>query len=846
MKKKISFIVLFLLMLFVSGCSQDNILKDDLITNNSWISMLSNKTQKYNYNWKMEKPDTQEIWNIESMQNWFSETWNKKVWPEILEWKEYLSNCKEISIVTEDGDFDKKFSIDQIKKGNISVSGKYYGQWLNVKLNSEQKNYLDTHGWIVFDPGENWHQWSSEMGILEQEERGLYYGKIWWQKIEYNRYPYNTVFVTTDMLLHFYHKIFANSLRYYEESIARNTMQKLSENMFDKFTKLYKENQNNELSSYYAFSVAYWSIPYSIFIPQWDIEIAINNAQWSNESDTWWDMWNDLAKEDVEKLIIARLDSINNKIPTEYQDAVKSTMTSILQATSNRAEDKMLAVFGTNVDSPMNIQQDYTQFTPRGHYTDSSLLRTYFLGMKWFMREKLYFNDIEQTKASLVMINNIKNDELSSFNELYDSIQNLIWQDDDVNVSDIQKYLSQKWWNLDKDIISSLTKDDQEKLKTLRPQKIISTHYETASVWAVTESQAKDETAWFVFFGEKFTIDSFVFDKMTAGSSEKENIYKPSLQTTFIAPEVLINTWIIRDVVDLWMERAKTKDSITQAQIDGYDKSKSEITSELEKFDFAISTYHRWIDSLSWLFALTDNNLPYFMQDKLYKYKELNTFQWSYSELKHDTILYVKQAYAEMGMWGEGECQILVDPPQLPVPKWYVEPNIDLIDSLLKLTNDTKEFFKDDDSYLEFAKFLIFVRDISIKQSQNEIIDDGTFEKLRLYYDDLINILYPKKVIDGDNDFISALIADIFTSENNGPLYIATWRPYLMITMIKDINWARAVIWPVYSTYEFYDTDEPISRSQWRYTDDDRQKWYDELDHNSIYTIPMEKLLEYK
>jgi hypothetical protein len=38
----------------------------------------------------------------------------------------------------------------------------------------------------------------------------------------------------------------------------------------------------------------------------------------------------------------------------------------------------------------------------------------------------------------------------------------------------------------------------------------------------------------------------------------------------------------------------------------------------------------------------------------------------------------------------------------------------------------------------------------------------------------MINILYPKKVIDGDNDFISALIADIFTSENNGPLYIAT------------------------------------------------------------------------
>ncbi|HRU50474.1 MAG TPA: DUF3160 domain-containing protein, partial [Candidatus Absconditabacterales bacterium] len=111
---------------------------------------------------------------------------------------------------------------------------------------------------------------------------------------------------------------------------------------------------------------------------------------------------------------------------------------------------------------------------------------------------------------------------------------------------------------------------------------------------------------------------------------------------------------------------------------------------------------------------------------------------------------------------------------------------------------------------------------------------------------DIINILYPKKVIDGDNDFISALIADIFTSENNGPLYIATGRPYLMIVNVKDANGARAVIGPVYSTYEFYDSDEPIAREQGRYTDDDRQKGYDTLNHKAIYTIPMEKLLEHK
>ncbi|HPC34751.1 MAG TPA: DUF3160 domain-containing protein, partial [Candidatus Absconditabacterales bacterium] len=401
-------------------------------------------------------------------------------------------------------------------------------------------------------------------------------------------------------------------------------------------------------------------------------------------------------------------------------------------------------------------------------------------------------------------------------------------------------------WNTDKNIVAGINETHQEELQKLKPQKIISTHYKTETRGEVTESQAKDETAGFVFFGEKFTIDSFIFDKMTAGSAEVEFAYKPNLQTTFIVPDALINTGIIRDVVDLWMERAKTKYNVQQEQIDGYNQAKSEITNELNEFDFNISTYHQWLDSLSWLFALTDPNLPYFMQDPLYQYKELNTFQGNYSELKHDTILYVKQAYAELGGGGEDECSIMITPPDLPVPKGYVEPNIDLIDSILKLTNDTKDFFSNDEAYLEYAKFLLFIRDIAIKQSQNELISDEDFEKLRLYYDDIINILYPKKVIDGDNDFISALIADIFTSENNGPLYIATGRPYLMIVNVKDANGARAVIGPVYSTYEFYDSDEPIAREQGRYTDDDRQKGYDTLNHKAIYTIPMEKLLEHK
>jgi hypothetical protein len=41
-------------------------------------------------------------------------------------------------------------------------------------------------------------------------------------------------------------------------------------------------------------------------------------------------------------------------------------------------------------------------------------------------------------------------------------------------------------------------------------------------------------------------------------------------------------------------------------------------------------------------------NEPYFKKVPAYIFKNLTTYLGSYTELKHDTLLYVKQAYAEM------------------------------------------------------------------------------------------------------------------------------------------------------------------------------------------------------
>ena len=57
-------------------------------------------------------------------------------------------------------------------------------------------------------------------------------------------------------------------------------------------------------------------------------------------------------------------------------------------------------------------------------------------------------------------------------------------------------------------------------------------------------------TAGFVFFGEKFTLDSYIFDLMTAGSAEKEYRYMPNKQTALIIPDVLENNSDSAEIVE--------------------------------------------------------------------------------------------------------------------------------------------------------------------------------------------------------------------------------------------------------------------------------------------------------
>jgi hypothetical protein len=149
------------------------------------------------------------------------------------------------------------------------------------------------------------------------------------------------------------------------------------------------------------------------------------------------------------------------------------------------ADDTSTDIFLSVIDPAFfqetKIKQDYTQFKPRAHYTDSSLLKTYFMAMKWLMREKFYFGSLKLTQAAMILASTIPAEEVTELDKLSQQIFNLIGTDDDVALNELMNYLEQSQLKNPDTIANAMLnwEEIQQDVATLHPQKIQSTAYQT-------------------------------------------------------------------------------------------------------------------------------------------------------------------------------------------------------------------------------------------------------------------------------------------------------------------------------------------------------------------------------
>jgi hypothetical protein len=365
------------------------------------------------------------------------------------------------------------------------------------------------------------------------------------------------------------------------------------------------------------------------------------------------------------------------------------------------------------------------------------------------------------------------------------------------------------------------------------------------------------ETKGFRMMGQRFTLDSYLFSEIVSPYSGEFNGEKFALPTdelplTFSWDDQYYPdkqnrpfTWVKTEVagcpdgrevkgfpagLDIMAifgsERAKQiSDNLGDSQYSDY-QSKFEVLKQevdnLPQDAWFSNLYMNWLYVLQGLLQKPEAGYQTFMTTEAWQDKELNTALASWAELRHDTILYVKQSYT-MAEMGAGE--------ELPIVG-YVEPMPEFYNRLLtltKLTNKglkkllTEEQYQNLDiqySLEEFDRILTELLDISQKELQNKELTDEQYSFIKHFGDSSKRLIETAAGGKTDPDiYKTTLIADVHTEGNvkkaleEGVGYIKT----LLAAYKLPDNRILLGVGPVFSYYEFKQPmDNRLTDEAWR------------------------------
>ena len=450
-----------------------------------------------------------------------------------------------------------------------------------------------------------------------------------YQIYENNRYDGpRPMFITTDSIYHVYHLIFDKMLRDLERDSFITTLNALTSSMLKASYQQYGTLKGTPLEEPARRNVAFFSVA-------------------------------------------AQLLGLPDIVPAEVTDLVKAELALI-----NGAGGAQVSPIWDRPDLPEDkkLIEDYSQYIPRGHYTRSEELKRYFRTMMWYGRLTFRLRDDFETHRALLLTQTLRTANatdgtpaLKLWQKIYEPTVFIVGKADDLSFFEYGALMDSVFGpNADPKSFADDTKFAafMEGAKTLPPPQV-------NSMWVWIWEDPEQATKGFRFMGQRFTLDSYVFGQVIwrkVGTLEKPRGLPKGLD--FFAAQGS-------------EEAAKILKEMGENQYDNYETQMAKVRQEiasLQTDSWTQNLYWSWLYSLQPLTTPKDIRYPAFMQTQAWTRKDLHTALGSWTELKHDTILYAKQVMSEMG-----------GGPQEPPPHSYVEPNPDAYARLLALATMTRD-----------------------------------------------------------------------------------------------------------------------------------------------------------
>ena len=431
------------------------------------------------------------------------------------------------------------------------------------------------------------------------------------------RYAEVPVFITTDSAYHIYHLFFDQVLRTLEDKQFYADLEKLTAGMLWATEGQYDTLKGTTLEQAALRNLGYFAVAYRLLNP-------------------------------------------DSSIPPAVQEQVEGEL-ALIEAHEGFSESPILG-----------YPEDYSQYVARGHYTKNEARQRYFKAMMWYGRVTLRLKEPDETLSALLMAQALANTKIEGepastiWERIYEPTSFMVGISDDLDIYDYHPLIEEVYGSLSNDPTIFLGEDKLTQFvaaaRELPPPQI-------NSMWVYIWEDRDEATQGFRFMGQRFVIDAYIFQEMifrSVGTLDDPRMLPKGLD--IFAAMGSEEAYSILEEMD-------------ETHYLNYDEQMSKVRGELSALEMDSWTqnlYWSWLYSFQPLIEVKGEAYPAFMRNPAWVRKDLHTALGSWTELKHDTILYAKQAYAEMGG--------AFEEPEL---KGYVEPNPDAFARLAALTRMT-------------------------------------------------------------------------------------------------------------------------------------------------------------
>lgn len=761
------------------------------------------------------------------------------------------------------------------------ISGKFA-----LRLTDKQKELLLTNGAVIV-PGNN-DRFENAYNLLSNSRIYPLNGER-----EYDTSGGVPIIITTDSVLHLFHIEFNELLKNIEINKLSPMLNEFLDKSITESTAQYNGLDDEELKELARRNIAFLSVAKKLLDPGFDVPGIVEdevNDEIRRIEDHKGLYKSPLFSKDCPAVCEQRLypgeydgtdgDSCNQDVKGDimYEGKVWSFQDLYIQVASKKC-----------------YCEDYSQYVPRGHYTSSEGLKRYFKAMMWLGRMTFKASGENWTKQAVLLTDAVKSaNATGSWNKIYTvtgffagASDDLTFYEYDTAVFNLFNY----GFDENKELKQQVAEKMQSEIRKQRDPKILGGfEFDLAG-------NLKDTTQGMRVIGQRYAVDSQILSDLVynnVGPNPSSKDYGKVIEYGFKAhiltkPTEFYSTCenMSADRVKYWNEVSDSAlqlygaGQLTEEQLYGVvrlmptgldvmsvlgSRRADEILAGKNMSDYCnyeaenvelktlVKYYNQktWTQNLynTWLWMLQPvlndkpEGYPNWMRSELWKNKELVTALSSWAQLRHDTILYVKQSYTSATFAGftsvgqgpiESKYYGYVEPnPELYARAGYItEFLINGLEEQGVMTDDVRK------SLEQSRDMMARLQEISEKELEGRALDeddynyiesiDSTFKRI---IEDLASALTVQeerpigfgveghKSLEGSDDaFKTTLIADVHTEVNTKKaLEVGTGKiDWVIVAHASKDGRIGLAMGPMYSYYEFpWQMSDRLTDEKWR------------------------------